>query len=103
MTNNTARPYAHSDKFTLLPIARQRFWLLLHSLDTPVNHSLIFKLISRPHSLNLLIFSVNLPSIVMKTESETPQTPTPAQTQPATQYTAQWGTARAPPLIISLP
>ncbi|KIJ69755.1 hypothetical protein HYDPIDRAFT_104378 [Hydnomerulius pinastri MD-312] len=32
----------------------------------------------------------------MKTESETPQTPTPAQTQPATQYTAQWGTAHIP-------
>ncbi|KAI9569293.1 transcription initiation factor TFIID component TAF4 family-domain-containing protein [Boletus coccyginus] len=29
----------------------------------------------------------------MKTESETPQTPTPVQTQPAMQYTTQWGTA----------
>ncbi|KAG6373851.1 transcription initiation factor TFIID component TAF4 family-domain-containing protein [Boletus reticuloceps] len=32
----------------------------------------------------------------MKTESETPQTSAPAQTQPATQYTTQWGTAHIP-------
>ncbi|KIJ13293.1 hypothetical protein PAXINDRAFT_156576 [Paxillus involutus ATCC 200175] len=32
----------------------------------------------------------------MKAESEAPQTPAPAQTQPVTQYTAQWGTAHIP-------
>ncbi|KAI9568355.1 hypothetical protein HD554DRAFT_2038911 [Boletus coccyginus] len=36
------------------------------------------------------------PSIVMKTESVTLQTPTLAQTQPATQYATQWGTAYIP-------
>jgi hypothetical protein len=98
VTNNTTRPY-HSDRLEAELLA-----LLLHSLDTPVNYSVIFQdyfesSLSQPAHFQP---ESAAPSIVMKAETETPQTPAPAQAQPATQYTTQWGTARAPPLILSM-